>query len=387
MRILHIDDCDYLDFPIGGQLTFAKQLLSQFNNLVLVGCSTNKKFKIGKWTKVLIDGVEYDFLPIIYRNKNKKKPFIPSRITWTIALLRFQNEIKKANFDIILTQNINSLFPALKLGFRVLHVSAGLNNPFKYLRYSGFSVFEKIFQLFWEKQLSKTDLLLVASDNSTIKSFRNNSKYLSEKKIISFPTRYYDEIFYVKDRDSLILKYDLDVNCTIVTFSGRINNVKGWDLLLESFKIFQTKIENSMFVVIGDGEDRFKLEKYAKDLEIYDKLYITGFVKSEVVSEFLNMSDLVVLGSYREGWPTAIVEALACGRNIVSTNVSAVKDMVFDNINGFVLENRNPEIFAEKMINSLKFSRINQVSINSVKSYKVSDLKKEILKLWEENKK
>lgn len=388
MKILHIDDCNYVDFPIGGQLTFAKQLLSQYKNqLVLVGCTTDKSLKIGKWCKININEIEYDFLPVIYRNSKIKKPFIPARLTWTLALFLHLKQIKKIEYQFVITQNINSLFPALKLGLKVLHVSAGLNNPFKYLRYKGFSMFEKLFQIFWEKQLFKTELLLVASDNSNIFNFKNNSKYLKEKKIISFPTRYYDDIFFIKDRIKLRTQYNFNNNCTIISFSGRINNVKGWDLLLESFKVFQTKIVNSLFIIIGDGEERNQLEKYAKQLNIFDKLYITGFVKSDIVSDFLNLSDLTILGSYREGWPTAIVEALACGRNIVSTDVSAVKDMVIDNVNGFVIDNRNSDTFAEKMIESLKLSRTNQFSIDSVKMYKVSDLKKEISILWEENKK
>lgn len=78
-----------------------------------------------------------------------------------------------------------------------------------------------------------------------------------------------------------------------------------------------------------------------------------------------------------------MLEALACGKPIISTNVSGAKEMIINRENGFIVKDRNPNTFAKyiKKTNELKNSQ--ETSLNIVKKYALNNLKKDLDNLWE----
>src|SRR5580698_3236558 len=75
-----IDACDFVGYPIGGQLTTIKQLISVFGNrLALVGISTADE-PVGRWTKKCIDGIEFDFFSFGRVDPTIRQPRIPRRL-------------------------------------------------------------------------------------------------------------------------------------------------------------------------------------------------------------------------------------------------------------------------------------------------------------------
>lgn len=383
-RIVLVDNCNFIDFPIGGQLTFAKQLLETFSdNILLVGITTNKNQKIGNWTKIEIDGCSFDYLPVLYRKNTTDKPFIPARIQWTLALLWNLKSVKKSKIRVFLTQDINSLYPVNKIKDCIkIHVSAGLNNPFVQTRYRWSKVFKNIFHKFWTKQLSKATYIFAAADDETIIKFIKHSPYLGGKPIHKLPTRFNEKIFYPQEKHECRKKLNIKISSKVIVTSGRISKGKGWDLLLDSFEIVHSKYPDSYFIYLGDGEDRANLEDEIKRKNINNFL-LKGNVSPEILSTYLSASDLFVMGSYMEGWSTSIVEALACGKNIVTTKVSSAEEMVKDELNGFVIKERSAQEFAKKIIDSFILIDPNPISINIVESFKLSKLKSEFFKIWQ----
>ena len=65
---------------------------------------------------------------------------------------------------------------------------------------------------------------------------------------------------------------------------------------------------------------------------------------------------------------------MACGLPAVSTNVSGVSDMITNGINGFVVDQRDPDIFSEHMFLALALEPVNSESIRTVKNYKLSQI-------------
>lgn len=68
------------------------------------------------------------------------------------------------------------------------------------------------------------------------------------------------------------------------------------------------------------------------------------------VREKLDAADMVVLPSYREGTPRSLLEAMAVGRPLVTTDVPGCRNVVQDSVNGFLVESHNPTMLAEALI-------------------------------------
>lgn len=103
----------------------------------------------------------------------------------------------------------------------------------------------------------------------------------------------------------------------IVASMGREDDVKGFWHLMKSFSLLQKEVPDAKLVIIGEGS----FEEYrtlAKRLNIADKVYFTGMKKNPF--PYLNAAEIYVLTSYHEGFPNALIEAMALGVPVIATD-------------------------------------------------------------------
>jgi glycosyltransferase involved in cell wall biosynthesis len=385
MRIVIMDGCDYQSMPIGGQLSFCKQLVSVFSpeEIVLVGVASVPSEPVGVWFKRNIEGETYDCFNL-YRLDQSKKPRIPLRIRNFLSMIRYRRTI----IDVIHSDTVFIQSPELMIGFSILNRKKqkiayffhGVENPLNNPRYAWGRTLSGLFWLVFIYSLKKSNCNLAAADTASIQeAFRSHP--LLEGSVSSFPTRFDDSVFkkqlVPKNLTEKFSRFD-----NIIVTTGRINNVKGWDFLLHSFQSFKESQQefSTCLIFVGDGEDGVKLKEMVIDMDLQCEVFVTGFVNKEVVSEYLNLADLYVVGSKVEGWSIAMLEALACGLPIVSTEVSGAKELIKNGENGYVYKERNPEAFGEGIYLALKNMRgINDTSLTTSENYKLSTLKPSLL--------
>ena len=106
----------------------------------------------------------------------------------------------------------------------------------------------------------------------------------------------------------------------IVIAMGRLTAQKGFDILLKGFSRVISEID-ARLIIMGEGPQRAYLENIIRDLGITDKVYLAGFQKNPYA--LLSHSAIFVLSSQYEGLPMAILEAMACGIPVISTDCSS----------------------------------------------------------------
>ena len=106
-----------------------------------------------------------------------------------------------------------------------------------------------------------------------------------------------------------------------VAYVGRVVPGKGVDTLLEAFHDVRHRVPAARLVVVGDGASRAALESGAGD----GVAFIGGV---DDVPAYLGAADVFVLPSLAEGLPLSLLEAMACGRAVVSTDVGAARQVV-----------------------------------------------------------
>lgn len=100
---------------------------------------------------------------------------------------------------------------------------------------------------------------------------------------------------------------------------GRLSKQKNFSLLLEAFDLVKKQTEARVkLVILGEGEKRDELELIINKLNLNDDVIMPGFVSNP--EEHMLKSDLFVLSSSWEGFGNVIVEALACGLPVISTD-------------------------------------------------------------------
>lgn len=129
-------------------------------------------------------------------------------------------------------------------------------------------------------------------------------------------------------------------------FVGRLDEAKGFDVILESLKKIDIyKIDKIHF--IGDGEKRSSFEEEAIFLK--EKAIFHGFLNQEAVHQLLTESHFLLLPSKSEGFPKVIAEAACYGVIPIVSNVGSISHYVNDS-NGF-LWNRDESLTFDEIIN------------------------------------
>lgn len=133
---------------------------------------------------------------------------------------------------------------------------------------------------------------------------------------------------------------------TIAT-TGTLYDIKNHDLLIDAFKEAQKVVQDLELLIIGDGMLRTKLEDKVRNLNLQDKVTFVG--NQSNVCEFLKKADMYCCTSKVEGLPISVLEAMSCGLPVVTTPAGGVVDIVFDELNGFIV-NYDKKIIADKII-------------------------------------
>ncbi len=110
---------------------------------------------------------------------------------------------------------------------------------------------------------------------------------------------------------------------------GRFSPEKNQQMMLCAFAAFLQKGHDARLVMLGKGEEETKLKSLAKQLGIADRIDYAGYVND--VERYLKNADVFLLSSHYEAQPLCVLEAMAAGLPVISTDVGGVRDIVTDN--------------------------------------------------------
>ena len=383
-KILIIDFCNYTDYQIGGHLSFVKNLISTFkDSLSLVGITTEKDEPIGRWFKKTIGDYTFDYFALTRYNKSKTKHILPDRLVCFLLLRFYRRKILNINIQNVFIQR-QEIMPAIK-NYRIDNICyrfPGVENPLLISKYWYAKFIAKIFDYFFFSSFKNVNTILATGDKKAIDAMILRSKgKINRELVIQFPTRLDTDIFNSQNKSDARKGLNIPVANTVIITSGRLSWLKGWEFMIDCFSVFEKTNPDSLFYLIGEGEDLKKIEEYIITKELYGKVILTGKQNPKVVSQYLNAADLFIMGSYKEGWSTSLIEAIACGVPACVTDFSSASSIIIEGKNGYVITDRNIDLFVIGMVNALKISH--PIYNENVKAFSSNRLKKDFLKNWE----
>lgn len=172
-----------------------------------------------------------------------------------------------------------------------------------------------------------------------------------------------------KSRHALLRNsMNVDVNEHIIGTIARLDPIKNQAMLLRSFSLVLKEIKNVTLLIIGDGEERARLEELAKELGVREQVIFTGYKPNPY--EYLNLMELFLLPSFSEGTSMTLLESLSLGIPCVVTNVGGNPEIIENNFTGLVTPSDEHEKFASAIIELLSNKeRCVQFSINAKKTF------------------
>ena len=138
---------------------------------------------------------------------------------------------------------------------------------------------------------------------------------------------------------------DIDTKSLDVVFVGRLVPVKRVDILINSIALVRDVLPDVSLKIVGDGPLRGALEHQTRTLGLTRNVSFVG--QQVAIRDHLIRARMFVLPSDSEGLALAVVEAMLCGVPVVCSNVGDLPDLVENDVNGYLVDSRQPAAFAQ----------------------------------------
>jgi glycosyltransferase involved in cell wall biosynthesis len=142
------------------------------------------------------------------------------------------------------------------------------------------------------------------------------------------------------------IDYRLDDN--LVLFTGRLEYVKGLDLLIKAFA--ETISDTHQLILVGEGKQKPALEKMVKDLGLTGKVIFPGFFSGSELYAWYHMADFFVLPSRYEPFGAVVNEALVFGCPVLASKYIGALEYIQEDFNGLTFDPKNQIEFKSVLV-------------------------------------
>lgn len=150
--------------------------------------------------------------------------------------------------------------------------------------------------------------------------------------------------------------FHIPANAMIIGTIARLAPQKGLCYLIKAMKQILYHEPDTILLIAGDGPLRNSLENLVKKENIHPHVCFLGFVQD--IGSLLGLIHVFVLPSWTEGFPITILEALLAEKAVVATKVGGIPEIIQHEVNGLLIEPRNPDALASSILNLLKNSKL-----------------------------
>ena len=124
----------------------------------------------------------------------------------------------------------------------------------------------------------------------------------------------------------------------IILYVGSLLEHKGLGILSQAGIVLRAKGETPLIYLVGDGDFRENLASYIAEHGLDGQMRLFGARPHDELPFWMNAADVLVLPSFREGWPTVLFESLACGTPVVATKVGGIPEAIHSADYGLLVE-------------------------------------------------
>ncbi|MGB3653553.1 MAG: glycosyltransferase family 4 protein, partial [Rivularia sp. (in: cyanobacteria)] len=316
----------------------------------LVGTANSKNETLGKWQTREWGGREIQFLPLFVVEDDNVRGIVPTTVKYTAALM---GRCYASDF-----MHFNRLEPALATfnwkGEKTLFVHNDIKKQM--------SADNDKNAILWRRLPAAYFALerLLVRQFDHIYSCNSNSKSLYQQRYPDISDRisllknsFDEEVFYPVSREErdrlrceLAHSLNLNENTRFILFAGRLHPQKDPLLLIRSIKALDEP--NIHLLIAGEGELTSQVRNEISYLGLEGRVTMLGIVQQKELSDLHRACNAVVLTSAFEGLPLVVLEALACGTPIVTTEAGDTPLLLTKN-SGVVCPARSPLCIADAL--------------------------------------
>jgi len=180
---------------------------------------------------------------------------------------------------------------------------------------------------------------------------------LDPARVAILPCTFDPTVFQPRQRslpllNRLGLESDQPVLLTVARLAGRERH-KGYDVVLEAMPEIRGEVPGVHYLLVGEGDDRPRIERRIRDLGLERDVTLTGFVSDHELPDYYNLCSLFAMPSKREGFGIVYLEAMACGKPAIAGNRDGARDALMDGELGILVDPDDVAAFGDVVVEVL----------------------------------
>ena len=241
------------------------------------------------------------------------------------------------------------------------------------LRISGYPKINLFRKIFWRLVNKKIYKVFCPTENT--KKILVDNKIFDSNKLFKVEDPVLD-IKSIRNKLNLYRNTGNQTKCNYVISIGRLTKQKNFTFLIDGFKEVNKKIQDINLIIIGEGEEKKKLQTKIINYNLQNKIFLKGY--KENIYPYLKNSLFLILTSKWEDPGFVVLESMFCKKIVLSSNcLSGPIEIIQDENNGFLYDMDNMDSFVSKFIvayntsqyKDLKKKKIIYNAMKSVKNY------------------
>lgn len=170
-----------------------------------------------------------------------------------------------------------------------------------------------------------------------------------------------------------------------ILYVGRLVPVKGVDRLVDAIETLVNRGYDVTLDIVGTGKEETALREQVESSSITDRVSFLGFVPfGPDLFKRYRRSDVFVLPSYSEGFPNVLLESMANGTPVITTNVGGIEEVIVNEDNGLLIPSGDTDAIVNAVVQLMAdktlYSDLVQSGIETVHQYTVENQEKKIIK-------
>lgn len=213
----------------------------------------------------------------------------------------------------------------------------------------GIDVFKKL-SLLQKIGLSKINRILSGSKNTCEQMSLFNG--LDKSKFDIFPYTLLKTNNVIHSKEKLMLPKGKIILTVSRLVTG--DNYKNIDLVIKAMPEILKVVNDAFYIIVGDGEDQYRLKQLVNNIGIQDKVIFVGKVRDDLLSSYYNACDVFVLPSVREGLGIVFLEAMSFAKPCVGAKAGGVPEVIMDGKTGILCEPNDIKTLSNALIKLLQ---------------------------------
>ena len=198
------------------------------------------------------------------------------------------------------------------------------------------TTFTKILHLKTVQKCSK-----IIAINEIVKKLYEN--IIDEEKICIIPFGVDDDLFIPSKKHIERERFE-------ILYVGSLIELKGVFYLINALPYILKNVSDVTLRIVGEGKQKSVLQKLVHGLDLDENVVFEGFVPHPQIHKFFQKCDVFCFPTLGEPFGKAIIEAMACGKAVIATNIGGSSEIIQNDVNGILIPPRNETAIATEIL-------------------------------------